>query len=186
MSLPKRTIRRSQVISIFGVGSIYMFKNHYSKVGDQDSLMLAGLDAWKEIFLNKVPPSEWKIYEPRLQSILNKEFFLNPPDFRKNSPDPALRTKFLPYMRFPLWHYCHECKNMKKLPTFGDAQKCNPLKGPNGRLIHEKYFKSCSKNNEAGNEWRKKYLIPIRFMVICDSGHIDDFPFERWVHRKKN
>ncbi len=184
MAFPKRTIRRSQVISIFGVGSIYMFKNHYSKVGDQDSLMLAGLDAWNEMFRERTPPSEWKIFEPRLQSILNKEFFLNPPDFRKNSPDKALKMKFLPYMRFPSWHYCHECKNMKKLPTFGDAQKCNPLKGPNGRLIHEKHFKSCAKNNEAGNEWRKKYLIPIRFMVICDSGHIDDFPFERWVHRK--
>ena len=77
MAFPKRTIRRSQVISIFGVGSIYMFKNHYSKVGDQDSLMLAGLDAWNEMFRERTPPSEWKIYEPRLQSILNKEFFLN-------------------------------------------------------------------------------------------------------------
>ena len=184
MAIAKRTIRRSQVISIFGVGSIYMFKNHYSKMGDQDSLMLAGLDAWNDIFLNQTPPSEWKIYEPRLQSILKKEFFLNPPDFRKNSPDPALKTKFLPYMRFPLWHYCHECKNMKKLPTFGDAQKCSPLKGSNGKLLHEKHFKSCAKNNEAGNEWRKKYLIPIRFMIICDSGHIEDFPFEKWAHRK--
>ena len=49
-SLAKRTIRRSQIISIFGVGSIYLFKNQYSKTGDQDSLMLAGLDAWETMF----------------------------------------------------------------------------------------------------------------------------------------
>ena len=180
----KRTIRRSQIISIFGIGSIYMFKNHYSRHGDQDSLMLAGLEAWNQLFNDHVPPPEWKIFEPRLQAILNKEFFVAPPDFRKYSSDPALKTKFLPYMRFPLWHYCHVCKNMKKLSPFSDAIKCNPLIGQNGRLVHERHFKSCAKNNEAGQEWRKKFLIPIRFMVICEAGHIDDFPFEQWVHRK--
>ena len=45
-SAPKRPIRRSQIISMFGVGSIYQFKNQYSNKGDSDSLMLAGLDSW--------------------------------------------------------------------------------------------------------------------------------------------
>ena len=75
-SLAKRTIRRSQIISIFGVGSIYLFKNQYSKTGDQDSLMLAGLDAWETMFENNKLPDEWKIFEPRLQARLNKEFGL--------------------------------------------------------------------------------------------------------------
>ena len=104
----KRTIRRSQVISIFGVGSIYLFKNQYSKSGDQDSLMLAGLEAWENV-LNKQFPKEWKIFEPRLQSILKKDFFLTPFDYKKNSDDQNLKAKELPYVRFPSWHYCHSC-----------------------------------------------------------------------------
>ncbi|MDC0937866.1 DUF1998 domain-containing protein [Pelagibacteraceae bacterium] len=180
--LAKRSIRRSQIISIFGVGSIYLFKNHFSKTGDQDSLMLAGLDAWEDSFVNRKFPDEWKIFEPRLQAILNKEFFLEPFDFRQYSYEEELKYKFLPYLRFPLWHYCHQCNCMQKISTFSsDAPRCNPKKDRNGKLLHEKYFKSCSKNNET---WKKKFLIPVRFMMICDNGHIDDFPFVEWVHRK--
>ena len=73
----QRSIRKSSNI-YFGVGSIYLFKNHWGKSGDQDSLMLAGIDAWEDIFDNKVPPDGWKIFEPRLQAVLNKEF-LEPP-----------------------------------------------------------------------------------------------------------
>ena len=181
-SLAKRTIRRSQIISIFGVGSIYLFKNQYSKTGDQDSLMLAGLDAWETMFENNKLPDEWKIFEPRLQARLNKEFFLEPPDFRLFSYDKNLRYKTLPYLRFPLWYYCPQCGCMNKSSTFAqDSPRCDPKIGQDGKLIHEKYFKSCAKNNET---WKKKFLVPVRFMVICDQGHISDFPFVEWVHRK--
>jgi len=178
----KRTIRRSQIISIFGVGSIYLFKNHFSKSGDQDSLMLAGLDAWEGMFDNQKPPDEWKIFEPRLQARLNKEFFLEPPDFRQYSYNESLKYKFLPYLRFPLWHYCHQCNLMHKTSSFAqETPRCNPKKDQNGKLIHERHFKNCAKNNET---WKKKILIPVRFMIICENGHIDDFPFIDWVHRK--
>ena len=89
----KRTIRKSQIISIFGVGSLYLFKNQWSKSGDQDSLMLAGLDAWESMFNDNKAPDGWKIYEPRLQARLNKEFFLEPPDFRQYSYDDNLKNK---------------------------------------------------------------------------------------------
>ena len=104
----KRTIRKSQIISIFGVGSLYLFKNQWSKSGDQDSLMLAGLEAWENMCDNKTPPDGWKIFEPRLQARLKKEYFLEPPDFRQYSYDESLKAKFLPYVRFPQWHYCHQ------------------------------------------------------------------------------
>jgi hypothetical protein len=31
-------------------------------------------------------------------------------------------------------------------------------------------------------ENRRPFLIPVRFVVICDQGHISDFPFMEWVH----
>ena len=79
----KRTIRKSQIISIFGVGSLYLFKNQWSKSGDQDSLMLAGLEAWENMFDNQTPPDGWKIFEPRLQARLKKEYFFF--DFKMSS-----------------------------------------------------------------------------------------------------
>jgi hypothetical protein len=178
----KRTIRKSQIISIFGVGSLYLFKNQWSKSGDQDSLMLAGLDAWEAMFENSTPPDGWKIFEPRLQSRLKKEFFLEPPDFRQFSYDDSMKLKVLPYVRFPQWHYCHQCNLMKKTSLFqSDSPRCTPKRDNSGKLLHEKHFKSCSKNTET---WKQKFLLPVRFMVICEKGHIDDFPFAEWVHRK--
>lgn len=178
----KRTIRKSQIISIFGVGSLYLFKNQWSKSGDQDSLMLAGLDEWEKMFTNNVPPDGWKIFEPRLQARLKKEYFLEPPDFRQFSYEDDMKGKLLPYVRFPRWHYCHQCNLMHEASLFStDAPRCTPKKDKTGKLLHEKHFKSCSKNDEI---WKKKFLIPVRFMVICEKGHIDDFPFIEWVHRK--
>ena len=178
----KRAIRKSQIISIFGVGSLYLFKNQWSKSGDQDSLMLAGLDAWESMFNDNKAPDGWKIFEPRLQARLNKEFFLEPPDFRQYSYDDNLKNKFLPYVRFPSWHYCPQCNLMHQVSLFSsDAPRCTPKKDQSGKVIHNKAFKNCSKNDEI---WKKKFLIPVRFMVICEKGHIDDFPFIEWVHRK--
>jgi hypothetical protein len=188
----KRSIRRSQLLSTFGVGSIHSFKNHYSRKGDSDSLMLAGLDAWNQIFTANEAPATWKIFEPRLQSIIknsksgkpDKDYFLLPPEFLKTSSDPELRQRFLPYVRFPKWHYCHDCGNMKKLSLFSDSQKCSPIKKDNGNLEHAKDFANCANKTDEKNEWKKSFLIPMRFVVICEKGHIDDFPFEKWVHRK--
>ena len=90
MTGSKRTIRRSQIISIFGVGSTYVFKNLWSRKLDLDSLMLAGLDEWEKIFTNSIPPKEWKISEPRLQKRLKKDFFLEPPDFREKIKDTEI------------------------------------------------------------------------------------------------
>ena len=26
-------------------------------------------------------------------------------------------------------------------------------------------------------------MVPVRFVAICERGHIEDFPFLEWVHR---
>ena len=60
-----RTLRRSHVVSTYGVGSVYQFKNKYNSNSDSESLMLAGIEEWFQNVDDIIP--EWKIYEPRLQ-----------------------------------------------------------------------------------------------------------------------
>ncbi|MDB9784499.1 DUF1998 domain-containing protein [Pelagibacteraceae bacterium] len=159
----KRTIRRGDLVSVNGVGSIYSFKDHYSKSGNQDSLMLAGLNQWQAGMIEEVIPNEWRIDEPRLKSVLDKDYFVLPPDYRESSENEALNRRHLPYYRFPNWHYCPICGKMKKLGVTSEGnQKC------------------------ITNHQIEKNVIPVRFIVICKSGHIDDFPFFDWVHQKKN
>jgi len=38
---------------------------------------------------------------------------------------------------------------------------------------------SCSKKPPN----RRPFLIPVRFVAVCDVGHIQDFPFVEWLHR---
>ena len=66
-------IRRSQVASIYGVGSIYQFKDTKNRNSEYESLMLASIDEWFPN-VDDVHPV-WTINEPRLQSYLNKEAY---------------------------------------------------------------------------------------------------------------
>ena len=90
----KRTIRRGDVVSVNGVGSIYSFKVHYSKSGNQDSLMLAGLSHWQQRMQEGVIPREWRIDEPRLKTLLDKDYFVLPPDFRDQSENELLDRRY--------------------------------------------------------------------------------------------
>jgi len=158
----KRKIRRGDVVSVNGVGSIYSFKDHTSRSG-QDSLMLAGLSHWQQRMKETIIPNEWRVDEPRLKTLLNRDYFVLPPDFRDESDNDRLNRRYLPYYRFPNWHYCPvlSCGKMKKLGLTSEGdQKCS--------------------------SGHKKSLAPMRFVVICKNGHIDDFPFFDWAHQKKS
>jgi hypothetical protein len=57
--MQERPIRRDQLISPWGVGAMVNFP------GDE-SLMVAGLDAWEEVYTSASAPAEFKIDEERL------------------------------------------------------------------------------------------------------------------------
>ncbi len=175
-----RTIRRSQVVSTYGIGSIYQFKNKYNSNSNSESLMLAGLEEWFEN-IEEITP-EWKIHEPRLQQYLSKDFFVIPPDYRKNHENPKLSNKHLPYVRFPQWHRCSACGLMEFVGRHVSADNlvCKAktiLQNQNENI--KKNFKRCLVAKEPAR------LIPVRFLIACEKGHIDDFPFYKWIHKSK-
>lgn len=60
-------------------------------------------------------------------------------------------------VEFPKWKICPSCHRM----TTYDNEQC--------------FF--CKKKGE------EKELYPSRFVLICENGHISDFPYNEWVHR---
>lgn len=157
-----KPIRRSQLISPFGIGAMVDFP------GDE-SLMTAGLDAWP--YSREICPSEWLITEERLQVRLGVKNFRLPPEHR----DPGLGVKFanqdIPFIRFPRWHYCHRCGSMEFLSLFGGRHRCKGRPYPD---------MSCADKPEK----RRPFLMPVRVIAICGKGHIQDFPFMEWIHQK--
>lgn len=160
----KKPIRRSQLISPWGVGQMINFPK-------DESLMVAGLDLWEEKFRTIIELDEFKVTEERLAKRLGVKDFRLPPDFRDPGPgvvNPSLR---IPFVRFPKWHYCTRCGHMEKVSIYHSQKPtCSGQLFDSGR--------SCS--DITPNKRQK--LIPVRFIAICPHGHIQDFPFMEWVH----
>lgn len=160
----KKPIRRSQLISPWGVGQMINFPK-------DESLMVAGLDLWEEKFRIISELDEFRVTEERLAKRLGVKDFRLPPDFRDPGAgitNPSLR---IPFVRFPKWHYCTRCGHMEKVSIYHSQKPtCSGVSFDSGR--------SCS--DIPPN--RRQRLIPVRFIVICPHGHIQDFPFMEWVH----
>ena len=129
----KGEVRRSQLITTYGVGAIIALED--------ESFMVSGIDRWD---------AEPEIFERRLQRELNVSGFVQP---------PATETGLdVPVVRFPRWAFCPGCRRLEahRFFTTFDKHHCQDCELP---------------------------LVPSRFVVACDRGHIDDFPYFRWVHR---
>lgn len=116
------------------------------------SLMILGLDDW--------PSSELEtIHERRLQKKLGVYKFKQPKAVSINDK----KAESVPCTRFPRYVFCPYCK---RLGDFKD------LTGdPQGKVC-----KACE--SEYGDDAR---VIPSRFITVCRNGHIDDFPYQRWI-----
>lgn len=94
-----------------------------------------------------------RIHERRLARLLGVQHFRLPPASDDSSRD-GLRVR-----RFPLMHSCPECDDLRRHRDF------NP---PPGRSI----CGTCEVD-----------LVPSRFVIACEAGHLDEFPYWHWVHR---
>lgn len=162
-SFPNRPVRRAQLISPFGIGAMVNFPGG-------ESLMPTIIDEWEEA-LNPCPAdSGWKIRDERLEERLGVTHFRFPPDFRESDGGTAFAEVRVPCVRFPRWHYCHLCGDMQYLPmSEAKIRRCggDKLEGRN-----------CS----AIPPTRRPRLVPVRFVAVCEAGHIEDFPFMEWAH----
>ncbi|GAA3484319.1 DUF1998 domain-containing protein [Streptomyces yanii] len=139
-SYPRRgSVRRAQMITTYGVGSMVAV--------DNESFIVTGIDSWN---ISEAPT----IHEHRLARVLGVKAFRLPPASDDTSKD-GVHVR-----RFPLWHSC---------PT------CNALQ-------YVRRFNSPPGKNECGD--CDEELVPSRFVMACAKGHIADFPYWKWAHRK--
>jgi hypothetical protein len=149
-------VRRSQFISPFGIGALQVLRNGIS-------VITAGLDHWYEtnagVPIGNRDLTEFRIDEWRLQQALDVDYFMMPPDYRIAIYGGENKNTYLtvPVLRFPAWYQCTRCGLMKEVS-----------------LEHPGYV-SCD-----DCKWR---MGQVRFIAMCDQGHIQDFPWLEWVHR---
>lgn len=137
------TVRRAQVITTYGVGSMVAI--------DGMSFLVSGLDSWSVV-------GEKPINDFRLSQILGVEHFYLPPapsedEVRRGNGDGIHVT------RFPMLYSCPSCKKIDFFSRF------NPKPG----------------TAECGACDNR--LVPSRFVLACEKGHLEEFPYWKWVHR---
>lgn len=165
-------VRRSQVIITHGPGSIVDFRaGGYGGAGV--SVVAAGIDEWDRW---APPPGlghPQTVYEPRLQKQLGVEGFRLPPVAPQVAPGVySNRAGKLVGVRFPRWLQCPRCHLIRQSRSWAEDAGDPAL-----------YCADCSQKAGGRN---RVHVVPVRFIVICEHGHLDEFPWDWWVkHEEK-
>ena len=157
-------IRRSAVILTAAPGAVVDFRAEGAPV----SAVINGLDDWDESFPPVGLAHNQVIYEERLQKKLKVSGFRLPPVLStgrhrgSNYAPPALRAA-----RFPDWLQCPQCNRLAPTRMWSSEP---------GRP-----WRSCPHCSKKGHT---VYVIPVRFVMACEKGHLDEFPWHMWVGHK--
>lgn len=160
-------LRRSAIVSLFGPGSIVDFRAD----GGPVSAIIAGLEDWDA----SAPPGGTKnpqtIHEPRLERNLSADGFRLPPVLVNESGENSNRGMLAAY-RFPDWLQCPLCGRI----------------APSGKWKHEpgRAYRLCSSCTNQRPGRKKVFAVPVRFIMACKKGHLDEFPWHLWVGHKKD
>jgi len=153
-------MRRAQLVTPFGVGAMSVLVNG-------TSVITAGLDHWYEPDdASSLALEEYQEHDWRLEARLRVSEFRLPPDYRYQGQGNDNRNVKLtvPVLRFPRWCFCMFCKRLElSTLTMQQAVVCKDKKH-----AHWKY---------------KPRMSQVPFVAVCADGHLDDFPFDKWVHR---
>ncbi len=123
--------------------------------------------------LMSAAPEYWSdqisiIHDERLEKVLNVDYFGVPggkDEFKKG----------ISYVRFPQWYFCPKCRRFQPLDKWYREYQ---TKVSSKQLNKDPYMKRprCLEC--------KLELVAARIVVACEKGHIDDFPWVKWVHQR--
>jgi hypothetical protein len=172
---PKRTrvgaLRPSALIHTFGVGSVVDLPRL--------SAMVMGLDDWR---LDDAP----RIEEPRLlakirqqEGLEHVEALYGPPQtedrggLTSGALDPA-NLVGVPVVPFPRWLLCPLCRKLAPIESGLFELRVNAVRPDANKYVHA----NCAKAKTPPT------ALPARFVVACEDGHLDDFPWVAFTHNK--
>lgn len=157
---PHGRIRQSQMISTFGPGAMLDLLTH--------AVLVGGLDFWR------MTNAEEVVSEPRLRDEVAKVFaerkwplsvdapFRKPPAGDEQNPNKGTGVQVY---EFPRWFVCQN-------------PRCRALvRGNHLQLKGDHYLHQCG-----GTAEKPERCVPIRFVVACIRGHIDDVEWPYWAH----
>ena len=161
--------RPSQLVTTTGVGAVADLPSM--------SVIVRGLDAWH-------PERQDLIEEPRLLQEVRRSLGAQVRSLRsapwdpQADDDPWTRVG-VPVTPFPRWVRCPACFRL------------GIVDGSEFTLVHRfgrrpdlaKFVHATCPKQTRRRDQNRRACIPARFVVVCEAGHLDDFPYVEYVHR---
>jgi hypothetical protein len=161
-------LRPSQILFTYGIGAIADLPNL--------STMVMGLEVWDKT-------RTLELNEERLMAAVRHELGRQVKELRSPPLPPDSDGSFdpfdeaarigIPVSPFPTWMVCPYCRLLAPLQSGLFELKTNPYRPNEARYVH----KNCPRPK------KPPAVIPSRFLVACEHGHLDDFPWRYFVHR---
>jgi hypothetical protein len=163
-------LRPSQVLFTYGIGSIVDLPYL--------STIVMGLDDWEHP--NPVTISEERLLQS-VRALLGQQVarLLSPPEAPEQGPgafNPYDESALVgvPVAAFPRWMLCPRCRTLASLDSDLFQLKADVYRPDRTRYVHV----NCP---SAGSP---PPVVPARFLVACKNGHLDDFPWQYFVHQE--
>ncbi|RRR65702.1 MAG: DUF1998 domain-containing protein [Candidatus Viridilinea halotolerans] len=162
-------VRPSQIIFSYGVGAIVDLPHL--------SVLVMGLDDWTvDAGLSRVIEEERLLRAVRSQLGSQVQRLLAPPAVQTGNRAIDLRNDLqrigVPVALFPRWMLCPRCQCLAPLSDGLFTRKDDYFHPERTRYVHS----GCQTD-------KHPIVVPARFLVACEHGHLDDFPWVEFVHR---
>lgn len=164
------SIRPSQLMWSYGVGAMIDLPRM--------SVVVEGLDRWntteaRPIAEDRLLAAVRRELGPQVKSLYEPPLPEEDP-FNAEETDPVHRIG-VPVGVFPRWLRCPRCGLLSEAESGLFKFKGSNRRPDEARYVHEQ----CPKRKGG----RPPACIPGRFLVACEQGHLDDFPWREFVHR---
>ncbi|MDN3243428.1 DUF1998 domain-containing protein [Glycomyces tritici] len=168
--------RPSSLIYTYGPGAVMDLP--------QFTIMPSGLDDWDRIWARRdgAPPV---IEAPQLRQVVAK--LLNSKHIELR-PFPWQAVAFtgsedgrdlgVPSRVFPQWLRCTGCDNLGLISQFSYAN-VKRYRPDQARFTHEKCY---GRPDRPRSKPSAQTAVPARYLLACPDGHLDEFPYDWWVH----
>ncbi|HEY5857372.1 MAG TPA: DUF1998 domain-containing protein [Aldersonia sp.] len=162
-------IRPSHLVSTAGIGAVVDLPSM--------SVVVRGTDSWSAV-------RQEVLHEPRLleqvrRALGDQVVALKTAPWDPDADDDPWTRVGVPVAPFPGWVRCPACFRLGPLhgsDQFGVYHKWG--RRPDlAKIVHT----GCGRQTTT-REKNKRACVPARFLVTCQRGHLDDFPYFEFVH----
>lgn len=161
-------IRPSHLVTTAGIGAVVDLPSM--------SVVVRGTDSWSAARQEVI--TEPRLLEEVRHTLGEQVLALRRPPWDPHADEDPWTRVGVPVTPFPGWVRCPACFRLGPLHGSGQFSIVHRWgRRPDlAKIVHT----GCTKQHRT--DAKKRACVPARFLVVCERGHLDDFPYVQFVH----